>query len=154
LLNGEEGRKRDLETVYGQARRGLVEIWTSTIAIVEVNRLASEMNVPRPVSGEGLPVIDDLLFQPFVNPVSMDTLVARLARQLLRETVGLTKRPDAMHLASAIHWNIPLFHTYDGSDLLHLDGKIQCRDGTSMEICLPRDPFDGGMFSERPENAN
>lgn len=109
------------------------------------------MNVPRPIPDTGLRVIDDLLFQPFVNPLSMDTIVAKTARQLLRDTPGLTKRPDAMHLASAIEWNIPVFHTYDGSDLLHLNGKIECRDGTNMEICLPYDPFGGGMFDERPE---
>ena len=148
LVNGEAGRKRVLEHVYGQARQGLVQIWTSTIAIVEVNRLASEMNIARPVPDSGLTVIDDLLFQPFVNAISMDTIVAKRARQLLRQTPGLTKRPDAMHLASAIQWNIPLFHTYDGSDLLHLNGKISCADGTEMEICLPRDPFGGGLFDQ------
>ncbi len=146
LVNGKAGRKRILETVYGQARRGLITIWTSTIAIVEVNRLASEMNVPRPVPDTGLAIIDELLFQPFVNPISMDTIVAKKARQLLRETRGLTKRPDAMHLASAIQWNIPIFHTYDGSDLLHLDGKISCKDGSNLEISLPRDPFGGGLL--------
>lgn len=153
LLNGEPGRKRILQGVYGQARRGLIQLWTSTIAIVEVNRLSSEMNVPRPISGEGLAIIDDLLFQPFVNPISMDTIVAKRARHLLRQMPGLTKRPDAMHLASAIQWNVAIFHTYDGSDLLHLDGKIQCADGSDMEITLPRDPFGGGLFDEQPDLA-
>lgn len=154
LLNGEVGRKRALESIYGHARKGLIQIWTSTIAIVEVNRLSTEMNVPRPISTGGLSVIDDLLFQPFINPLSLDTIVAKRARKLLRETAGLTKRPDAMHLASASQWNIPIFHTYDGSDLLHLNGKITCLDGRPMEICIPRDPFDGGLFAERPEVAS
>lgn len=151
LANGEKDRKRDLEIVYGQARRGLVQLWTSTIAVVEVNRLAGEMQQERPIADDSLAIIDGLLFQPFVNLVSMDTIVARRARQLLRETRGLTKRPDAMHLATAIQWNIPIFHTYDGSDILHLNGKIECLDGTVMEINFPRDPFDGGLFNERPE---
>ena len=154
LLNGEAGRKQVLKAVYGQARQGLIQLWTSTIAIVEVNRLASEMNVPRPVPPDGATLIDDLLFQPFINLLSLDTIVARRARNLLRDTPGLTKRPDAIHLASAIQWNIPTFHTYDGSDLLHLNGKITCADGRAMEICLPRDPFDGGLFLERPEATN
>lgn len=111
------------------------------------------MNVPRPVTGDGLAIIDDLLFQPFINPISLDTVVAKRARALLREMPGLTKRPDAIHLASAIQWNIPTFHTYDGSDLLHLNGKIQCADGVNMEICLPHDPFEGGLFGGRPEVA-
>ena len=148
LLNGEAGRKQILENVYGQARRGLIQIWTSTIAVVEVNRLSGEMNLPRPVPNTGVEAIDELLFQPFVNLVSLDTIVAKRARQLLRDTRGLTKRPDAMHLASAIQWNIPILHTYDGSDLLHLNGKISCLNGTMMEICLPQNPYGPGLFDE------
>lgn len=153
LVNGEDGRKQNLEIVYGMARRGLIQLWTSTVAIVEVNRLSVEMNMPRPISDESLAIINDLLFQPFISHISLDTIVARRAQRLLRETRGLTKRPDAMHLASAIQWNIHTFHTYDGSDLLHLNGQIRCLDGEDMEIVLPSDPFDGGLFSERPENA-
>lgn len=153
LLNGEPGRTHALSAVYGQARRGLVQLWSSSIAIVEVNRLSSEMNISRPVPDTGIPVIDDLLFQPFVNLISMDTIVAKKARKMFRETPGLRKGPDAIHLASAIQWNIPILHTYDGSDLLHLNGKIQCLDGVVMDICLPRDPFGEGLFDEQSETS-
>lgn len=146
LINGESKRKPDLDAVYGNAKRGFIEIWTSTIALVEVNRLESEMNQQRPIPPEGLAVIDGILMQPFVKLVSMDTIVATRARQLLRTTPKLTKRPDAMHLATAMIWNIPIFHTYDGNDLLHLNGKVECDDGTKMEIAVPSDPTAGGLL--------
>lgn len=147
LINGEPKRKPDLDAVYGLAKRGVLELWTSTIAIVEVNRLESEMNTSRPITTDGDRIIDGILFQPFVKLVGMDTLVAKRARALLRNTPGLTKRPDAMHLATAILWNIPLFHTYDGNDLLHLNGKIMCLDGTVMQITVPSDPTAGGLLA-------
>ena len=65
----------------------------------------------------------------------------------MRTTPKLTKRPDAMHLASAMIWNIPLLHTYDGNDLLHLNGKVDCDDGTAMTISVPSDPTAGGLLT-------
>lgn len=147
LANGEAGRKFQLKAVYGRARQGEIEIWTSAIAIVEANRLADEMGKPKPIPPGSLAVLDDLLFQPFVKLAAVDVEISRRARALLRETTRLSKKPDAIHLATAIFWNIPILHTYDGSDLLHLNGKIKCRDGTDLTICEPTDPDEGGLFS-------
>jgi len=122
------------------------------MAIVEVNRLASEMQMTKPISPESIAKLDGLLFQPFVKLVNLDQIVAKRARKVIRETPGLKKKPDAVHLASAIIWNIPIFHTYDRDDLLHLNGTISCIDGTPMEITAARDPFDGGLFDERNQN--
>lgn len=147
LINGEATRKPDLDAVYGLAKRGVLELWTSTIAIVEVNRLQTEMNIPRPITTDGLNTIDNILFQPFVKLVGMDVMVAKKARDFLRTVPGLTKRPDAMHLATAAFWNIPLLHTYDDNDLLHLNGKVMCEDGTVMQITIPSDPTAGGLLA-------
>ena len=148
LVNAEPDKLPALHAVYSLARRGLVEIWTSTMAVVEVNRLESEMQMPKPIPPESLAKLDDLLFQPFVKLINLDQIVAKRARKVVRETVGLRKKPDAVHLASAIIWNIPLFHTYDNDDLLHLNGSITCIDGTPMEITVARDPFGGGLFGD------
>lgn len=153
LINAEPDKLPDVRAVYGLARKGLVEIWTSTIAIVEANRLATEMQLPKPISPESIAQIDDLLFQPFVHLINLDQTVAKRARKILRETQGLKKRPDAIHLASAVIWNIPLFHTYDHDDLLHLNGSIFCVDGTKMEITLAKSPFDGGLFGGQHQIA-
>jgi hypothetical protein len=69
----------------------------------------------------------------------------------VRETVGLKKKPDAIHLASAMRWDLHTLHTYNGSDLKHLSGSIFCGDGTPMTISDPLDPFaEGGLFAQQP----
>jgi predicted nucleic acid-binding protein len=155
LLNGEADRRRELEAIYDQARNGLVEIWSSTISIVEANRLASEVGQSKPIPPDSLLALDDLLFQPFVKLAAVDTVIAKDARRLIREIPGLGKKPDAIHAATAMHWNIETLHTYDGNDLLHLDGKLECRNGTPLTICQPSDPTAGGLFakSEKPKPA-
>jgi predicted nucleic acid-binding protein len=148
LLNAEPEKLPGLRAVYGHARRNLVELWTSTVAIVEVSKLASEKSLKRPIPPDSLSVIDALLFQPFIKPVNVDQIVARRARKLARE-VDRLKGADAIDLASAMVWNVPVFHTYDRDDLLRLNGSINCDDGTLLEIVTARDPFEGELFVER-----
>lgn len=146
LINREPARLPDVDAIYSHARRGNLELWTSTLSIVEANRLTSEVGRPKPIPSASLATIDRVLSQPFVKPISLDIEVAKLARKLVRETPRLGKKADAIHLAAAIKWNIPTFHTYDNDDLLHLNGKITCSDGSPMLICEPVDPFSGGLF--------
>lgn len=146
LANGEQDRKFQLQKVYGSARQGRIEIWSSTISIVEANRLSREVGMVKPIPPDSLRALDDLLFQTFVKLAAVDVPIAREARRLIRTTTGLSKKPDAIHLATAMRWNIPMMHTYDGSDLLHLDGKLTCADGTILTICEPVDPNEGGLF--------
>lgn len=149
LINEEEGRKPDVDAVYSLARSGQIELWSSTITVVEANRLESERHHTKPIPEGSLAVIDAILFQPFVKLVPVDIDIARRARRLVRETVGLRVKADAIHLASAMRWNIPTLHTYDNSDLTHLHGQMACDDGTSMTICYPEDPFEkGGLFGK------
>lgn len=152
LVNGEPGRKEALEAIYEQARRRIVEIWTSTLSIVEANRLSSEVHMPKPVPPDSLAILDNLLFQEFVKLIPVDTVIARDARTLVRETPKLQKKADAVHLASAIRWSVPVLHTYDGNDLLHLDGKFSCRDGSLLTICEPQNPS-GGLFDLAPRQS-
>lgn len=148
LLNGEAGKKRELEIVYGNARQGLCEIWTSTIAFVEVNRLKEEYGKEKPFSQENEQKIRDLFKQPFVKPIPLDILIADRSRELVRETVGLGKFKDAIHAASALKWNIPIMHTYDRDDLLHLSGTLACQNGIRLTICYPDETTDGPLFAQ------
>ena len=148
MINGEAERKADLENIYGHARNKKIEIWTSVISVVDANRFGVETDVPKPFPPKNLQALDDVFFQPFVKLVAVDVPIARSARKLIRETPKLRKNPDAIHLATAIFWNIPVFHTYDGNDLLHLDGEMACRDGTNLRIVEPGDAADGGLFDK------
>lgn len=149
LINEEAGRKPDVDAVYTQARNGNIELWTSNVSIVEANRLEAEMQLSKPVPAGGLAVIDAILFQPFVKLIPVDTDIAVRARNIIRETPGLKIKADAIHLASALRWSIPILHTYDRDDLTHLDGQFVCEDGTNLTICHPKDPFqDEGLFAD------
>jgi len=151
LLNGEPDKKRELEIVYGHAKAGNYQIWTSTLSMVEVRRLESEKNDQKPLSEENLKKIGDLFLQSFVMPIPLDVEIAVNARRLLRATSGLGKYQDAVHLASALKWNLPLLHTYDHDDLLHLSDKFECSSGEKLRICYPDETADGPLFAKRGE---
>ena len=48
------------------------------------------------------------------------------------------KKPsDAIHLVTALALNVDEMNTYDGADLLGLDGKVNQTDGKPLKICVP-----------------
>lgn len=153
LLNGEAAKKRELELVYGFARQGHYEIWTSTLAMVEVRRFNDEVNVQKPLSDEKLKIIRDIFRQPFVKTIPLSFEIAEQARELVRITQGLSKWPDAVHVASALRWNIETMHTYDAEDLLHLSDKLNCKNGQPLKICYPNETTDGPLFNNAAKPA-
>jgi hypothetical protein len=84
-----------------------------------------------------------------VKPVPLSVDIAEEARELIRVTVGLSKWQDAAHIVSALKWNISIFHTYDKDDLLHLTGKLRCRDGAHLSISYPDETTDGPLFAKK-----
>jgi hypothetical protein len=149
LLNGEQAKMRELEIIYNHAKEGSFEIWTSTIALVEVNKLNGEKGKPKPLASENETVISSLLKQPFVKPIALDAVIAEKARTLFRSTPKLSNYRDAIHVASAQWWNIDLLHTYDNDDLLHLSDKLECRNGAKLKICYPDETTDGPLFAKK-----
>lgn len=147
LINGEADKKRELEIVYGSARQGKYELWTSTLSIVEVRRLKSERYDTKPLSEDHRNTLRDLFRQPFVKPIPLAQDIAEDARDLFRRTEGLGKFPDAVHLASALRWNASVLHTYDNQDLLHLSMRFDCRNGEKLPISFPDETTDGPLFA-------
>lgn len=139
LLNGEGEKQAALEHVWAKALNGQIEIWTSAFCIAEVYRLKCETEWSA-LSPEHDQKINDAFEQDFVKVVQLDTDIARLAKTLLRTHQKLTKPSDAIHLATAIYWNLDQLHTYDGSDLLGL--PVQTSDGKELSVCKP-DMIDG-----------
>lgn len=81
--------------------------------------------------------------------------IAVAARKLLRAHPACKKPSDGIHLASALSLNVNEMHTYDGSDLLGLSGKVQSENGNLLHICLPAitpappaDPHTPSMFGK------
>lgn len=148
FLNGEDDKKRELEIIYSAARDGRFEIWTSTLSMVEVRRTAAEKHEPKPLSDENNGKIRQLFEQRFVFSIPLAQDIADNARELFRTTPGLGKFQDAVHLASALRWSVPILHTYDNDDLLHLSGKFKCRNGELITICYPNETTDGPLFKK------
>jgi len=158
LLNRESNRLVEIEYVWTRAQQGDMEIWTSTVAQMEVFKLASERDAiaiqgksvkTSVMTEDNLKIIENLFDQPFVKRVPLDVEISSRARRLYRETNGLNKVADAAHVVSAMKWNIPTIHTYDGADLLHLSGKLSTDDGTEIEICEPSERPPTDLFSPR-----
>lgn len=147
LLNGEADKKRELQIVYGHAKKGHYELWTSTWSYMECRRLKSEADLPRPLDPANEKIIADIFRQPCVKPIPVTQDIAELARTTWRETPGLGSYQDAVHLVSALRWNVPVMHTYDRDDLLHLTGSFTCKDGTPLIICYPDETTDGPLFA-------
>ena len=148
LINREAHKVRALEVVYMAAKKGdgRVEIWTSVIAFAEVFKVKENPAAPRTI-GEQNKLIEDVMMQPFVQLVEVNALIGSLARGLLQRHAKLRKPYDAIHLASAVHYNLHALHTYDGKNLLALNGQVKRRDGRNLDICKPEEDADGPLFS-------
>lgn len=153
LLNGEANKRRELEILYNAAKRSEIEIWTSTVSLVEVSRLASESGTHKPYPAENEDTIANLLEQPFVKLVPVDLETGRRARNIIRSTPGMRNIGDAIHLASALRWPVEAMHTYDRADLLRLSGVLRRKDGEPLKICYPDDATDGPLFAETRGNG-
>jgi hypothetical protein len=81
--------------------------------------------------------IEQFLRQKPVRPVLLDERIAVSARRLLRHHPECKKPTDGIHLATALMLNVEEMHTYDGSDLLNLSGRVNSSNGTPLVICTP-----------------
>ena len=128
-----------------------VEIWTSTFTLAEVfKKNCGDDNTGLPASGDR--DFEDYVLQDFVHLVQLDVDVGTAARRLLRMFPQIRKPQDGIHAASAILSDVDELHTFDGCDLLILNGKIPKRDGTFLKICKPpskTDPRQGGLFDNK-----
>jgi predicted nucleic acid-binding protein len=148
LINQEPDKHQNLRTIWENAGRGACELWTSTYTYVEVFKAKSVDGDPLSLE-ESDKRINALLEQPYVRRAQLDSEVGKLARNLRREfSTELIKRADAIHLATAVWWNLDELHTYDPFHLLALNGKVNRRDGKSLIIRLPN-PLAGTLFDHK-----
>jgi predicted nucleic acid-binding protein len=136
LIQQEPGRFDDLSYIVNEARAGKVEIWTSNFTLAEVFK--------RPCDGEqkSLSIVDDTAFENFilqdvVTRAQVDFSVGSLARRLLRSYPTISKPQDAIHLATALLYDVDELHTFDRTNLTGLSGKIPRKDGQKLKICAP-----------------
>jgi predicted nucleic acid-binding protein len=155
FINSEKDKILPLRAIWEAAEPGECEIWTSAYAHIEVINGFSDHGEPYPPAESDL-IIEKTLSQDWVKRVQVDVQVARLARDLKREfhQQGLRKRADAVHLASAVHYNVETLITFDGNDLLPLNGMVKVRNGSPLLIrkAGPEDmPYP--LFAEANDDA-
>lgn len=153
LINAEPAKIQGLQLVWGKAQHGELEIWTSAFSIAEVYKRKCEDQWTG-LSPENDAAIDNMFDQDFVKVAQVDLEIGRLAKRLLRAYDKLKKPSDAIHLATAVYWDIEQLHTYDGVDLLGL--VVKTANGSDLEICKP-DMIDGeNLFTiarDQPDEA-
>jgi predicted nucleic acid-binding protein len=156
LINQEPGKANDCTAVWREAETGEVIIYTSFFTFAEVFKVRCE-DTGKPLSEEGDKNIELLLRQAWIRPIVVDERIGTAARRLMRLHPQCKKPSDGIHLASALALNVDEMHTYDGSDLLVLNGKVNRADGKPLTICTPtpvpkkpKPPTTPDMFGGEP----
>ena len=136
LINEEIGKHTDCMDVWGEAEAGKTIILTSFFTFAEVYKAKCEGKA-RPLDDEGDRKIEAVLQQSFVEGAMVDEGIGVWARRLMRKFEDCKKPSDAIHLATALRLNSDEMHTFDGSDLLRLDGLVEKANGELLTICTP-----------------
>ncbi|MDD4952281.1 MAG: type II toxin-antitoxin system VapC family toxin [Desulfovibrionaceae bacterium] len=141
LIKQEKDKFVSCKYIFDKAEAGEVEILASTLVLVEVYKTKCD-NPYDSLPEEKDEILSKFFQKEFIVPAEIDSDVALCARKLLRYYDRLMKPQDAIHLATAILNDADELHTFDGSDLLHLNGEIIRMDGTNLKICQPPLPPD------------
>ena len=132
--------------VWDNGLNGNCEILTSTYAYLEVIHGKAGYGQAYP-DEESDKRIHWAFEQPHVIRVQLDVEAGKMARSLKRQhhpTLG--KRSDAIHLASALCYNVDALHTWDNSDLLPFNDKLKCKNGRLLPIVKPGADVMGLLF--------
>jgi predicted nucleic acid-binding protein len=142
LLTGENRTPEEMKNLYAienLVNQGRAVAFSSTVALVEV--LECHLTPEQVAKFKGLIGNPDTPFLP------VDTKVAELAHEIRSYYKGAISAPDAIFLATAIHYEATAFHTYDGTskrkregDLLRLTQPIAGK--YRMPITVPEIPVE------------
>jgi predicted nucleic acid-binding protein len=113
LVTGEADRIAALQGILDDARRGEIEIVTSTFTLAEVRRHKGEPTLTH----EQYKLVSAYFEHEFITLVALDREIGNRAA-VLGEKFGL-KPADAVQLASALRARAHVFHAWDG----HFSGE-------------------------------
>lgn len=140
LVNREPAKIQAIEYHYEQAKAGYEEIFTSTIAYVEVFRLNSETTSAKPLPQDGLDIIAEALQQDFVKLIPVDMEIGLSARRIRRQLDPIKGAGDPIHLASALRFGVDALYTHDHRHMICHNGVLIHPSGKPMLICEPDPP--------------
>ena len=116
-------------SVIAAAKKGTIEILTSTLCLAEVCKNSN-------IQTTGADLIADYFENDYILLVNVDRSVGERAHGLMRTGLSGLKPPDAIHLATAAISGVEEMHTFD-TKLLALDEVVDKSDGTKLKICKP-----------------
>lgn len=118
VINDETGRGPTCFALLEAARKGEIELYTSTLTLIEV------FKVPTSASEEAAEkTIQEFFRNRWIRKQTPDWFVAIEARRLQRQFPHLDGR-DATHLATAVYVGADYLHTYDQDDLIRCNGQV------------------------------
>ena len=108
-LTGDQSIGLACSQIIRQAELKETEILVSQMAIVETSYLRGQSDE----ASERL--IKEFFSREYIVPVNIDSYVSFIARDLVRKYRNSPRisPADAVHLATAIHWKIPVLETTD-----------------------------------------
>src|SRR6266481_1794603 len=128
---GTEDREQMCRSVIEAAKKGRLEIATSTLCLAEVCKH------PDLRATKKADKIAEFFEHDYILLVNADRYACEFARELMLGGYSKLNPPDAVHLATAaITPGIEQMHTFDRG-LLDLDGIIDKIDGAKLKICKP-----------------
>jgi predicted nucleic acid-binding protein len=126
---GVEDRETMCRMVIEAAKKGSLEILTSTFCLVEVCKVPADKKATSDK-------VADFFENDYILLTNVDRMVAERARELMARHPGL-KPPDAVHVATAaVSPGVEEMHSFDDR-LLALNGAVDKADGTKLKICKP-----------------
>lgn len=134
-----EHRYEMCRTILKRAEAGQLEVATSAYTLAEVCKAPLDATSP----ARNLAAFFD---QRYIILVNIDKQIGLRAQNLQLAGVAGLKPPDAVHIASALVWNIPMFHTFDGP-LLALDKALTTDDGNQLRIIRPTEDEPPNLLS-------
>ncbi len=126
------GRIDTIEKITSAAEEDHVRLLISTYALSETVRISpskddegKEVVLTEKQVEQELELISGYFENDYIIIKPLTQVIAEMAREYVAK-FGL-KPGDAVHVATAIFWDVPVFHTYDDK-VLKRNGKI-CKDG-------------------------
>jgi predicted nucleic acid-binding protein len=142
LQKDNQERFEACEEMRAKAEKGELVIVTSTLTIVEVNKLPESGALPEEQSRQIL----DFLENPYIVLRQLDRPTAERAHEIVR--VNGLSNADAIHVATALLAKVPVLYTYDVAKkkrrgLIRHHLKI---GNPPLRIEIPPKPSEGPLF--------
>lgn len=151
-INAVPERVPMLETIFDEARRKDVVIYTSTVSMTEVAYAATEKDA-RKLDDAVERAIDELFGdRDVIRVVEYHELIAREARRKIRQAItnGWSLKPmDAIHLATATRVSADELQTYD-EPLLKYKGAMGFTIRQPVSLSPRLDLGDRGSLQQQP----